>query len=306
MPTPRISVIVAVTHRDVVASSLAALARQTLPHSEYEVIVVDSLKVEEWRERLGALVAGSAPTLQFSYYDATGGRAAANNVAIRHAKADVLLITADDFLLHPGSVEAHLKFHQQNAAEGAVGVGPGFFAPALRRDAFARWLEDSGDLIGISFTKGNGSIPPDFFYAGNCSVKRALVDRAGMFDEDFPSDAWDDYELGLRLKLHGMHATYLPDAAADHQHLYSIDIRRENLRKAGEAAVIFERKYPGPHEWQAQCRVSPWRYALAGTMARAAYLMTGSARHRDRYYRSILASEFVSAYREAKAARGNP
>lgn len=49
---PRISVIVAITHREVLSKAVAALARQTLAGSEFEVIIADGLLSDDWGARL--------------------------------------------------------------------------------------------------------------------------------------------------------------------------------------------------------------------------------------------------------------
>jgi len=298
MSKPRISVIVSVDHRDVLARSIRALGAQTLPPADFEVLVIDRHQFEDWAPRLPELVAATGKPLNVVLHKIDGGgRARANNTGIRRSAADVLLFTADDFVQQPGSLEAHLRFHETHPDPGFVGVGPGYFSADRRRSSFARWLEDSGELLGISFTNGEASVPPDFFYVGNSSVKRALLDLAGTFDEDFPYDAWDDYELGLRFAKHGLHAVYVPGAVAIHDHGYSLAERRVSMHHAGESAAIFERKYPGPHAWQKRCRRAPWRLELKAQWCLLKSLLKRDARERGRYYRLTLERSFVVAYR---------
>lgn len=289
-------------HREVLSKTVASLARQTLPSSEFEVIIADGQLCDGWGARLPEVVRATGRSLDYSFHVApSSGRAVANNIGITHARADVLLFDADDFALAPGSVEAHLRFHEAHPDPGAVGIGGGFFAAALRADAYSRWLEDSGRLFGVSFTSGNGTVPPDFFYVGNASVKRTLLDRAGPFDEAFPHDAWDDYELSLRLAKQGMRATYLADAPAVHEHAYTLAERRQSIRWAGEAAAILERKYPGPHEWQKECRIASWRHQAAALRARTAHLLTGRPEYLADYFHRTLAADFVRGYRGARS-----
>ena len=53
---PLISVIVAVVHRGDLAGTVAALARQTLPPSAFEVVIVDGLRIEDWPAQLPEVV----------------------------------------------------------------------------------------------------------------------------------------------------------------------------------------------------------------------------------------------------------
>jgi len=304
MSKPRISVIVSVDHRDVLARSILALGAQTLPPSDFEVLVVDCHQFQDWAPRLPELVAATGKPLNVVLHKIDGGgRARANNTGIRESKADVLLFTADDFVQQPASVEAHLRFHETHPDPEFVGVGPGYFSDDRRRSAFARWLEDSGELLGVSFTDGKASVPPGFFYVGNSSVKRALLEQAGPFDEDFPYDAWEDYELSLRLAKHGLHTLYVPEAVAIHDHGYSLAERRVSMRHAGESAAIFERKYPGPHPWQKRCRRAPWRLELKAQWWLLKSLVKRDGRARGNYYRFTLERSFVAAYRRHTSLR---
>jgi len=116
-------------------------------------------------------------------------------------------------------------------------------------------------------------------------------------------DAWEDYELSLRLAKHGMHAMYVPDAAAIHDHEYSLAERRVSMRNAGESAAIFERKYPGPHAWQKRCRHEPWRLELRAQWWLLKSMLKRCERARGRYYRLTLARSFVAAYRRHAGTR---
>jgi GT2 family glycosyltransferase len=76
------------------------------------------------------------------------------------------------------------------------------------------WLEESGQLFGVPFRADMAEVPEDFFLAGNASVKRELLTRAGRFDERYSLHAGDDFEFGKRLRAAGMRAQFVPDARA--------------------------------------------------------------------------------------------
>ena len=143
---PRISVIIAITHREVLAQAVAALARQTLPGSEFEVIIADGLLSDDWGARLPEVIRATGRVLDYSFHMAE---------------------------------------------------------------------------------------------------------------------------------------------------------RRQSMRWAGQAAAILERKYPGPHPWQTEGRIPPWRHRAAALRARAAYFLTGRSEHREQYYRRTIAADFARGYRSA-------
>jgi hypothetical protein len=170
----------------------------------------------------------------------------------------------------------------------------------VRRDPFARWVEDSGELFGVSFTTGPYPEIAGFFYSANSSLKRRFLLGDNLFDERItPFDAWDDYELGLRLFERGLEIQYLPGASAIHDHELSLRERREMSRKAGAAAAAFDEIYPPPHSWTTGTEPSRSTLALAlgAASARSRHLVSGHMRDRDAYWRQTLEREFVRGYR---------
>ena len=93
--------------------------------------------------------------------------------------ADAAVIDGGGATLMPGLVEAHLSFHEAHPEPGAVGIGAGYFPPAQLEPPLVRWLEGSGQLFGAKL-KDELTVPPDFFYVGNASLKRELDFDPGL------------------------------------------------------------------------------------------------------------------------------
>ncbi len=298
-----LSIIIAINpHDNDLHAVYAGLANQTLAQSRYEVIVVDPAHRNDSERALRRVQESRDGGPAFRYFRiAPGGRAKANNYGIQAAAGYVTVILADDFVATPQLAEAHLKFHEEHQEDFVVGIGPGRFPEALRNCCFRRWLEDSGNLFGVVFSEELAGIPEYYFYAGNVSAKKSFLVSAGLFDEDFPYDAWDDFEIGLRLDKNGMRAFYVPDAKAMHHHPVSLGERCEVLRRAGESAVIFERKHPGSHSWHDRCAIPPWRHGADAFAALVKFLATNNMQYRHLYYHHVLAAAFVDGYRTAKA-----
>jgi GT2 family glycosyltransferase len=228
------------------------------------------------------------------------GRAGALNRGIRAARGEIVLLLADDFIPSPQLVEEHLALHVSDPRENLAGIGPGLFTEHVRRDPFPRWLEDSGELFGVSFTTGPYPEIEGFFYSANSSLKRRFLLGDNLFDERItPFDAWDDYELGRRLFARGLEIQYLPAASAIHDHDLSFRERREMSRKAGAAAAVYDEIYAPPHAWTTDIDPSTSTLALAlgAASARARHIVGRHTRDRDAYYRQALEREFVRGYR---------
>src|SRR5919204_1909979 len=300
---PHVSVVMSIdADPPVLDQSLRALAEQTLPVTMYEAVFVDSVHAFDRAPVFEEFLRSHSGDLNFRYYKIPkGGRAKANNFGFLHTFADIVVFLVDDFVASKSLLEAHLTFHEQHPEPHVVGIGGGFFPDDVRADPFCRWLEDSGELLGASFTRGTETFPDNYFYVGNSSVKRDFLERAGLFDEAFPFRAWDDYETGLRLAANGMKSVYLPAARATHSHRVTLASRLTQMRWAGVSAAIFEMTHVGTQAWHARCAMSPLRHRCNAFAHAAMFWLTGERRHEERYHRALLDAEFSHAYARAKA-----
>jgi len=94
-------------------------------------------------------------------------------MAAAQADGDLLVVLADDFDPSPGLIAAYAEYHTLNPDLNAVGIVSRLFSDDLRKDIFARWLEDSGKIFGVPMRHISDVWPKTFFYAGNASIKKA-------------------------------------------------------------------------------------------------------------------------------------
>ncbi len=301
----QLSVIIALDHTHTLGLMVEALARQVgIGRDEFEVIVIDAIRRRDWRDLVDGHRSIVEEGLNLHLVEmAPSGRASAVNRGLELARAGIVLFLADDFLPGPGALAAHRRFHQDNPAVEAAAVGPGLFPERLRGSRFRRWLEDSGTLLGVSLTRPRLDFPPGFFYVANTSLKRAMVDRAGRFDERFPYDAWDDMEFGQRLVHAGYRSHYLAEAACEHEHAVTLSERLANMRNAGISAAVFERIHP--------TALHPWRYKAPGFSA-VDVRLPGLSRWRRMsraaqisHIRRMLDAAFARAYLEQLVRQGS-
>lgn len=99
-------------------------------------------------------------------------------------------------------------------------------------------------------------VPETFLYVGNTSNRKDLVISSGSFDEDFPTDAWEDFEFSQRLEKFNVRAQYLPGVDCVHDHHVKFGERLLKMSAAAEGALIMERKYNGTFPWKALTRKS--------------------------------------------------
>lgn len=305
--TPKISIVVGVPDAyDHVRLISEALAAQATGLMDFELIFVDSelsfKSMRTWQTYIDS--SKSDPKFHSSFFripDWTRSRA--SNFGVKKAKAPLILFLGGDFVPGATFVQAHLQFHDAHHDERVIGIGPGFFNQALRRNAFRRWAEDVDNVFGTKFDE---QLPSDFFYVANASIKKSLIIKAGWFDEDFPHEAWDDYEFGIRLSALGAQSYYLPLATATHLHAVTLQDRCDQMQKAGESAVVFELKHPGSYSWHELCaRDSAYYYELANTHL-LDYALTKDPQYLDRFFRARIDASFTQGYRRARALTSLP
>jgi GT2 family glycosyltransferase len=289
---PAASVIVPVDHPDVLPLLVAALARQDVALDTFDVWVMhpeSSVRQE--------LDAGDLALSQIAH-GPHGGRAAGLNRGIREARGNVILLLGDDIVPPPGFVSAHLAAHAADPDENVVAIGGGVFPPRLRDTAFRRWLDESGEQFGVSFTSGR-TPPPGWFWCGNTSLKRDFLLSGDMFDERLSLAAWDDYELGLRLEERGMVTRYLPEALGTHEHPVTVGERRMVMHDAGVSAARFDDIYPPGHRWHKglDSRVPLPLLEARAQWSRLRYRLDRDERDAHDYFRRTLRCAVPRGYR---------
>jgi GT2 family glycosyltransferase len=236
----------------------ASIAAQTYPHDDIELIFVDA----HANPSITAAVAAfrmQNPALSTSLlHSVSTARAVGYNMAAARANGELLILLADDFEPWPDLVVAHAAYHALNPDPNAVGIGPGLFPDVIRRDFFARWQEDSGQLFGVPMRGALAVWPRTFFYGGNASIKKSKFDALGGFDERFRYHAWDDYEFGIRWAASGGYSQFLAAAVATHQHTVSLEERCASMEQSGESAWLLQRLQPRvQHSWHAMLQPPP-------------------------------------------------
>jgi GT2 family glycosyltransferase len=231
---PELSVVIPTyRRRDALPRTLAALERQTVDRARFEVIVVDD-PVEDDSPAVADLVAaGERPFETRQLHREERGVSAARNAGWRAARAPLVMFLGDDILPAPDALAEHLAWHERHPEEEVAVLGHVTWARELRPTLFMRWLER-----GVQFDYGvltGDEAAWTHFYTSNVSLKRALLERAGGFDEQRFPFLYEDIELGYRLREQGMRLLYNRRAAAEHLHATTVDEWRGRMAATAEA-----------------------------------------------------------------------
>jgi validoxylamine A glucosyltransferase len=239
---PRVSVIIPTYNRaDMLRATLESLTRQSLPVSEYEVVVSDDgssdttrAVVESFRDRLH---------LKYHFQEDLGFRAAhARNAGAGLAEAPILIFLDCGTLAGPGFVEAHERLHAPDGGPGRAVAGYVHGYPPLGNDAadftplpdlaeavaglrpeqvVERFRDEEAfrdgrhaELEKIGFDLSRRTVPEEMFSTANCSVTAGDFRAVGGFNEMFRSWGLEDMELAYRLVRHGCRFVIALDAWA--------------------------------------------------------------------------------------------
>lgn len=238
--SPHISVVIPTyQRRTCVERILAALEEQTLPPSEYEVIVsidgsTDGTKelVEHW----------SAPYALRVIWHENHGRAAARNAAIELARGALIVSLDDDMQPAPHCLEAHRHAHAHGERVAVLGAVPLVLDAASSQAA--GFVKKKFDRHLSRLTQPGYQINFRDFYSGNVSLPRAVLQEVNAFDPAFTQYGNEDSELALRLLAAGVRITYSADALAYQRYTKDFaGLAHDNIAK-GHTAVLLASKEP--------------------------------------------------------------
>jgi glycosyltransferase involved in cell wall biosynthesis len=261
---PRCSVIITTYNRvELIRYTLDSLTRQTLPSTQFEVIVVDDGStdateelVESYRDRLN---------LRYFFQEDKGWRVAqARNVGIANATTDICVFIDSGVMLHSGCIAAHVESHE--LASGPVAVNGYVFgfnlvyanvqelSQIIDADdpdgSIDRMLKGGWNDIRESFYEQHSDdynhlpAPWVMYWTCNVSAPTPLVRAVGGFDEAFQRWGGEDLDLAYRMFLGG--AEFVLNRAASAIHYPHYKDFDENEAQAHINYLYMAQKYPTP------------------------------------------------------------
>jgi glycosyltransferase involved in cell wall biosynthesis/LmbE family N-acetylglucosaminyl deacetylase len=234
---PLCSVIVPTYNRQrLLRLTLASLARQTLQAEEFEVIVVDDGS-SDGSEQAAAEFADRL-AVRYLFQEDRGYRvAAARNLGLRHAAAEVCVFVDSGVMLHSGCLAAYLESHRASAAPVAVtgyvycfnqdnedgaqieqAIDYGDPDTTMRRlRERGEWL-DFREEFYAKYGDEFADLPAPWlvYWTCNVSAPTGLLRAVGGFDEAFRTWGGEDVDLAYRMHRAGARFLLNRDAAAIH------------------------------------------------------------------------------------------
>jgi glycosyltransferase involved in cell wall biosynthesis len=238
--TTRVSLVIP-THnrRATLQRNLRALARQSYPLSQIDVVIVADGCTDGTEH-----VVLEPPLSGRVVAQAHGGAAVARNTGAALATGDLLLFLDDDVEAWPELVDAHVRAHAPISADALI---VGYLQPrpentgSLFRVALGAWFETTFERMrqpGHRFTYAD-------VLTGNCSVPRRFFQALRGFQPQLRCH--EDYELGLRVLAAGGAIGFAPAAGGWHEDVSDLERSLQRKRDEGTADVWIARAHN--HVW---------------------------------------------------------
>lgn len=247
--TPWYSVIIPTCNRlDILKKCLRCLEEQTLPHADFEVIVVDDASTDD----TAAFLQSYQPSFSFRpiIQSHRGGPARARNAGIRAARGRIVHFLNDDALIERDVLLIHSTLHNA-LSDNPISVLGGFrFAAPFTDSLWGYALEHSDLLFRYPTFSNNGLHGHRAYYSCNISTPRCSLIKAGLFDEDIAGNLWgaEDMELGRRLEAQSVPVLYREESRSIHVHNVGVEgLARTAYVRGGGAVWMFAKHGEQPH-----------------------------------------------------------
>jgi GT2 family glycosyltransferase/glycosyltransferase involved in cell wall biosynthesis len=242
---PAISVVIPTFNRaESLRSTLQSLLEQTLPKSDYEVVVVNDGSTDATTEVCQSFI--DQIQLTALRHNENSGIAAAKNTGILAARGRILLFFDDDDLADTHLLEEHLKAHGQHPQDNVAVLGYTTWAPSLPVSLRMEYLTDIGRFL---FAYGNlqdgQRLDFTYFWGGRSSCKRAFLSAHGVFNRQFRTII-EDIELGYRLSKFGFRVIFHRAAVSYMTRAPSLEEFCNRCQRQGEALYLFSRLHADP------------------------------------------------------------
>lgn len=245
--------------------TLAAIANQTYPQHLIETIVVSSKDTE----KIEAVVRVYQQKLNLIHLQGQSSTSTTQNLGIKTANNDYLIVLDEDMLPSPGLVEAYMKYFHVNDQVILVGdrrfvdtsqvaedlVASNFQAllklpdantqkDVWQREGDFKVLESQHKIYQKSNYLKKDRYPFRAFVSCNVAFAKNLIDKIGLFDQSFSHWGFRDKEFGYRVYNQGYYFIPAIDALALHQDPSEGRDQQDKQTNHKAEEKLFEQKCP--------------------------------------------------------------
>ena len=190
-------------------------------YKNLEVIVVDNISTDKSQE----ICKEKYPDIKLIQNAENFGYCEGNNVGIRKAKGDFIMILNPDTIVEPNCIRELIFAHEK--------LGEGLYQPKILSLNEKQVLQSTGNMIhvfGFGFAKDKGrkdeevdeEIKKIGYASGTCLfTSRNVFEKVGLLDA-FLFLYHDDLDFGWRASQIGINSYYIPKSKIYHVESYSL------------------------------------------------------------------------------------
>ena len=190
-------------------------------YKNLEIIVVDNISTDKSQK----ICKEKYPDIKLIQNDENFGYCEGNNIGIRKAKGDFIMILNPDTIVEPDCIRELIFAHER--------LGEGLYQPKILSLNEKQVLQSTGNMLhvfGFGFAKDKGrkdeevgeEIKKIGYASGTCLfTSRNVLDKVGLLDS-FLFLYHDDLDLGWRASQIGINSYYVPKSKIYHVESYSL------------------------------------------------------------------------------------
>ena len=226
MPAPLISVIVVNWNGlGLLDECFESLARQTWPETEF--ILVDNGSTDGSRDLVTAW-AKRLPNAQAILLPTNTGFCKGNNIGFARARGEWIALFNSDAVAEPTWLEELMRYADASKRVGMLASKILFQSPPNVIDKVGHLIYWDGQNRGrgtMETDHGQYDRAEEIIWPDACAAMyhRKIFEETGGFDETFFAFG-DDADLGMRARLLGWSAWYVPSAVVHHRHSASFGV----------------------------------------------------------------------------------
>lgn len=250
-PNPLVSFVVATFNRkDVLRQALRLVLQQD--YEPKETIVIDNNSADGTAEMIQSEF--SAENVKYVRLQRNKGAAGGKNEGIRRANGKFIIITDDDALFESkDSTKRIVERFNQDANVGLLSLKSiDFYTREVDRKEFPH-VDKSLDA--------NREFETSYFVGTGHAVRREVVDRAGLYCDDFFPYAFEELDWSFRIIDAGFKIVYFPDVVVLH-------------KKAPQGRVSETSMWTRMLENRIRTSIRnlPWRYVILSSLVWTGYV----------------------------------
>jgi len=190
-------------------------------YKNLEIIVVDNISTDKSQE----ICKEKYPDIKLIQNDENFGYCEGNNIGIRKAKGDFIMILNPDTIVEPNCIRELIFAHEK--------LGEGLYQPKILSLNEKQVLQSTGNMLhifGFGFAKDKGRKDEEIgeeikkigYASGTCLfTSKSVLEKVGLLDS-FLFLYHDDLDLGWRASQIGINSYYVPKSKIYHVESYSL------------------------------------------------------------------------------------